>query len=322
MKGNIFMKKIHIEKERLEKLIQSGKPKKQIYDELGYSPSAVRRCIKEYGLEFKTVQWNKGKESKYRNNSFINEQWLIDNWVNTDKSLKELAKEYDISDSVLEYRTNFYGLTKKYKHPLNREKLFDITSPRVWYLAGLVATDGYLPKGKNAIEISLCGDSEKRLLQDIVKYFELKYSIKKYGNANQIRMSCDGIDEFFLTNFGINDGAKTFTVGFPSTFYNENCAKAFILGCIDGDGYVSKSINRLSILTASHTFISGIAETLQKYTGVKTKVQFEHKRSTEYPCIRVQGNRAKKILDWVYSLEDCFRLDRKYQNYKKVNDIV
>ena len=47
----------------------------------------------------------------------------------------------------------------------------------------------------------------------------------------------------------------------------------------------------------------------------------EHRKDRNYPSLSVKGNGAKKILNWIYS-EPGLRLERKYEKYLKVNDIV
>lgn len=34
-----------------------------------------------------------------------------------------------------------------------------------------------------------------------------------------------------------------------------------------------------------------------------------------YPMVSWYTNTAKKVLAWVYSLKNCFKLERKYQRY-------
>ena len=74
----------------------------------------------------------------------------------------------------------FYKLKKPYKHHFNTNKFFDLNDPHIWYLAGLLVTDGYFTKNYDSFTISLTGDSEYQLLKDIKTYYECSSEIKQY----------------------------------------------------------------------------------------------------------------------------------------------
>ena len=114
-----------------------------------------------------------------------------------------------------------------------------------------------------------------------------------------------------MTNFGIPSGAKTFSVKTPSAYFNEDCAKAYFRGCLDGDGTIGKDGVSFSILTASEEFIDGLVVLLNQFVGPEY-----HKRYEVYPLVSGGGNTGKRALQWAYSLENCFRLERKYQKCK------
>lgn len=75
-----------------------------------------------------------------------------------------MSKQFNIPEKRLQARASRYGISKKYLYKVNVNKFFDINDVNVWYLAGLAATDGYLPKNKNCLQISLTGESELTLL--------------------------------------------------------------------------------------------------------------------------------------------------------------
>ena len=113
-----------------------------------------------------------------------------------------------------------------------------------------------------------------------------------------------------MNNFNIMSGPKTFKVCTPNKFPNEDCAKAYFRGCLDGDGTVGKDGKSFSILTASDNFIDGIVSMLNTYVCNKF-----HKRYEIYPIVSGCQGTGKKALDWTYSLENCFCLSRKYERY-------
>ena len=62
---------------------------------------------------------------------------------------------------------------------------------------------------------------------------------------------------------------KTFNAQVPQSFPSEDCAKAYIRGCIDGDGSIQKDGRCVTIATASEKFISGIVAIVKHYTGIE-----------------------------------------------------
>lgn len=255
---------------------------------------------------------------------FIDKKWLIENWINTTKTLKQLADELNINDSLLEYRAAKFGLRKQSKYPFDKKKFYNLNDPHIWYLGGLIATDGYLVYNHDAIEISLVGDSELELLTSIKQYYNSLSPIKKYGTAWRFRILDDGIQKFFIDNFGLTKENKTETVKSVLKFPNESCAKAYILGCIDGDGSISfnPKLNQLSfsILGASKSFIKGFKNIVQLYTGINLPYRLEYKKYTGnyYPTVGTKGKKVNKFLEWVYS-ENTFCLGRKKQIYSNGN---
>ena len=305
------MRKINIPKETIEYVIKNFKFKHDAAKYLNIDIATLNRIVKEYNLVYPIQNARKGVNG-IKTHAYIDKQWLIDNWVNTGKSMRELAEQEGVNESLIDCRRAKYGLKKRYCYPWNTSKFFDLSDPHIWYLAGLIATDGYVPKGYNAIELSLRGKSEKDLLRSIHDYYEMTSPIYVFGEDDTgIRFAGEGVNEFLTNNFGIPQGAKTFTVCCPASYYNEDCAKAYFRGCLDGDGCIGKDGKSFGILTASHNFIEGLATLLRAYVGPEYHLRVEG----AYPQVSAGGNTGKRVLDWTYSLENCFRLERKYERY-------
>ena len=305
------MKKISIPKETIEYVVKTFKFKNEASKYLGVDIYVLNRLLKEYNIEFpKNPPSLAAKHT--RTFDYIDKTWLIENWVNTSKSMRELAEQEGCNESLIDSRRACYGLSKKFCYPLNRNKLFDITDPHLWYLAGLTATDGYVPAAQDTIEIGLTGDSEKELILDIHNYYECTCPIYQYDERHTvIRITSEGLNAFISEQFNIPQGAKTFSVGVPKSYYNEDCAKAYFRGCLDGDGSIGKDGKGFGILTASYDFIEGVAELLRTYVGPDYHLRVEG----SYPQVSAGGSTGKRALDWAYSLKNCFRLKRKYERY-------
>ena len=305
------MRKINIPKETIEYVIKTYKYKQDACKYLNIDIATLRRLVNDYNLVYPRQNARKGIDAP-KSHAYINKEWLIENWVNTGKSMRELAEQEGVNESLIDFRRAKYGLEKRYCYPWNKEKFFDLSDPHIWYLAGLIATDGYVPAGYNAIEISLRGDSETDLLKSIHDYYEMTSPIYVFGEKDTgIRFAGEGVNDFLTTNFGIPQGAKTFTVCCPSSYYNEDCAKAYFRGCLDGDGTIGTDGKSFGILTASSAFIEGLAKLLNTYVGPEYHLRMEG----DYPIVSGGSNTGKRALDWAYSLENCFRLERKYERY-------
>ena len=305
------MRKITIPKETIEYVIKTYKFKQDACNYLGITLATLNRIVEEYAMVYPYHNPRKGIDA-IKTHEYINKEWLIENWVNTGKSMRELAEQEGVNESLIDSRRAKYGLEKRYCYPWNKDKFFDLSDPHIWYLAGLIATDGYVPAGYNAIEISLRGDSETALLKSIHDYYEMTSPIYVFGEMDTgIRFAGEGVNDFLTTNFGIPQGAKTFTVCCPSSYYNEDCAKAYFRGCLDGDGTIGTDGKSFGILTASSDFIEGLAKLLNTYVGPEYHLRMEG----GYPIVSGGSNTGKRALDWAYSLENCFRLERKYERY-------
>ena len=309
------MRKISIEKSKIEQLLHQYKYKKIVCKHLGICIDTLNTLINEYGIEHQRAY---NTYERVLDHPEINKEWLITNWVNTTKSMRQLSEEFNVPESLIDSRRTMYKVVKHYKHYINKEKLFDLTDPKLYYLAGLVATDGYVPAKQNAIELSLVGADEEDLLQQINTYYENSNSLVHYGRSDIsfIRIVCPGLNAFLQTYFSIPDGPKTFTVGVPITFPTEDCAIAYVRGCLDGDGSISKSGSEVGLTTASEALVRGIKSIIERYIPEHFSYYVD---GGKYPTLSAGGKKCRLLLDWVYSLDNCFRLERKYKRYLNYN---
>lgn len=320
-------KKVIVNREKLEYTISHFTTKSDASSYLGVSIPTYRKLLKENSLVFTpTQEIVNGEVVRKRVRPDIDKQWMLDNWVNTNKSLTDLANEQDVSLSVLENRASVFNLTKQFKYKLNAHKLMDVTNPDACYLAGLIATDGYVNTNANFVSLTMVGESEKMLLESILKCFESDDTVKAYGRDTikySIRIPCAGYKEFLLREFGIPAKDKTSCVGVPKSFVSEDCAKAYVLGCFDGDGCITHISNRKKpdarLLTKSQDFVWGVHDIITKFTDVKV-----NKYTVRgYPEIEIGGRQnLVKFLDWIYSSTSVLKLERKYEKYLMVKDIV
>jgi hypothetical protein len=265
------------------------------------------------------------RKNQLKTKPWIDKEFLELNWIKAGRSLRELSDMLNVDNRWLESRVQRVGVRKgtNRQYELNTKKLFDITDPIVSYLAGLTATDGYVPERVNKIEIGLTGESEHELLIQLNEYFENTYPIYNY-KENEFRavFSADGIKDFFKKNFNIPEGPKTFDVATPETFFNEDCAKMYLRGCIDGDGGVgidqqAPQYGTIRLVTGSELLIMGSIEIIARHTNIRLEKYYQSKASSnsKYPGFECRGWRATAILEWMYSVYPEFGLKRKRDKF-------
>ena len=303
-----------IEKNLLIDCLKKFDYKKDICEYLSINIYELNKLLKENNLIFKSANSQKGK-SHIKNYSFVTKEWLENHWLNTSKSLDMLSKEFNIPSGILESRRKLYSLSKRFKYKCD-EKILDSENPQTAYLAGLIATDGYIPKNRLAVEIDLTGESEYKLLNNLKNYYNIDAEVKSYGNSYRLRISTANLVDFFEQEFNLYGDNKSFNVKTPKSFKSEECAKAYVLGCFDGDGSIYNKRFQFSICNASYDFIKGLADIIEFYTKQHLSIRYNiNKQSNKkYPCIGTTDKKAKIILDWIYSSK-CINLERKYNKY-------
>ena len=316
------MKKINISKEELDNAVKKFNTKEEIADFFGISTPTMSRILKDNNITT-DIRHYKVKLELLDLCSKVSKEYLEENYVNTDKSLREITEELGLPPRSLEKVCAHYQLLKPYKYKFNKDKFYNLQDPNVYYLAGLIATDGSIDSDAKCVYIGLVGESELKLLTDINNYFEynrpVSITIKKDNyKIYSISYSDKYIREFYYENFKIPKINKTFTLDFPDYFYNDMCLRAYILGCLDGDGcitHLNKSPD-IGILSASEQFMSKLSKTIENKLNINTNY-----KADKYYSIRIYKKDAIKFLDWVYEYNG-FRLNRKYEKYLKAKDIV
>lgn len=293
--------------------VQELKIKKEVANYFNLSIYLINQFVRENKLN---INWK--ERYKTSNWTFVTKDWLTDNWINTTNSLKQVSIQFNIDLHYLETKAKEFNLVKPYKYQFNKSKMYNVSNANLWYLAGLLATDGYLNPTDNYIEVGLKGKDERELLLKINTYFENQKAPYIFKNdVTRITFSDNKLKQFFKENFNIQSTNKTFTVGVPEKIINEDCAKAYVLGCFDGDGSISKDGYKASLCTASEEFVKGLKNIIETYIPniyitygiVKEK----------YPYIGMTSTNAQKLYSWMYSSNCIFKLERKNKRALKAN---
>lgn len=302
------------DKQFIIEAINKGYTRVQIAQKLGIAPCTLTRfCTREH-IKFR--HRGNPRVDVFSVYPEINEKWLAEHWLSQDISLVQLATTYNIPLTVLETRRTKYNLRKHFKYRINTQKLFNLKDPNVYYLAGLLATDGYFPKGPDAFELTLRGSSEKLLLQDILNYFEGTCPLQEVSpNTWRIRVCAKGIRDFFQEYFGIFSHNKTFTVQTPQAFFNKACALAYLRGCLDGDGHFARGGDSAILVAASRNFVESLYQLCTAFFSASYVHLFNSYRNytqKSYPGIRLNKPALTQFYAEAYP-EGALYLRRKYE---------
>jgi len=201
--------------------------------------------------------------------------------------------------------------------PAHRKEL-KIEGPNLWYLVGLVTTDGCLLKDGRHIDIT---SADKRFLARIIASMGLinKIGVKNKGKVNQayhIQIANKNLYEFFIS-IGLlpNKSLKLKRLNIPKEFFND-----FLRGVIDGDGCLRRWIHpsnnheqwSLRIFSGSKVFIKWLESSIEELTGCRGRVHtdFSSNRIHELYTLKYGKLAAAGILRGCY-YKGAFGLERK-----------
>ncbi len=196
----------------------------------------------------------------------------------------------------------------------NRRKRLNFKDKDLWYLVGLIATDGNLSSDERHIDIT----SKHRDFLETVKRMlglENKIAIKHSGSSAReyyhIQFANKNFYEFLLS-IGLTP-RKSLTLGelkIPTEWFSD-----FIRGVIDGDGCIRKWIHpsnkreqwSLRIYSASSVFIHWLKQTIEENFFAKGRIHGNGKGTF---VLKYGKLSAQRILGICY-YDKCLSLDRK-----------
>ncbi len=200
-----------------------------------------------------------------------------------------------------------------------RRKELNIQGANLWYLVGLITTDGCLSSDGRHIDIT---SKEYEFLQTIKDSFGIDNKIGEKFNARKqksfhIQMANRTFYDFLLS-IGLTPN-KSLTLGeikVPRQFFVD-----FLRGVIDGDGCIRKWIHpsnnkeqwSLRISSGSSVFIQWLEDTVEFLLKVRGKV---HKESESLWVLKYGKMAAREVAKECY-YKDCFGLDRKIKLAKE-----
>ena len=257
----------------------------------------------------------------------MNTQDIIYAYVIELKSIAEISRISDLStykvkkilidNSIpIRSRKEQNALTNKAraKH-VNHEYFDNIDSCQKAWLLGFLASDGWIEKERNRINIEL-SIVDKEILEKIKNELNIESEILVHETGNGFtvcRLSWTSQQQKEqLVKFGIVH-RKTYEEMHLPKFNNPDLIYAFILGFFDGDGSISISADdyiRFRLVAHRPELLEDIKEFL--------KVGNISKDNRGLYEFAVSTTNAVPLFNKLYSL-DCFSLQRKHNKFLEYN---
>lgn len=238
------------------------------------------------------------KDKKYLKRRFIDER----------KPVKFIAQECNVSVSTIEQYLKRYNLKRgNIKYIINNDKV-DFTSPVFNYFLGLIATDGYMDKRVPRVSLRCKNLGCDKVFNNLKDYFEFTGEIKLYRECYDLSITSRYLIKA-LKVAGISPLGKVHNK-FPDSFYDEDCARMYFRGLLDGDGNI-KLTKIFRITITNKDFLLSMSDYLNKTIGTNTVVKPDRK----YWKIEMVKRDSKLFLDWVYKGYEQFRFLDKYYRY-------
>lgn len=172
--------------------------------------------------------------------------------------------------SVIDYITDC-GDRAKFDPP---RKLSELRTEKCAYFAGVAAGDGGF-NGPNTWSVVDGGreheleDSRKfiekigRLMQDIFGLRQESIWINKRGNRVELKLTNKWFARYIRHVFGLPKSYKKGKLSRPEIFNSEENIAAFWRGVFDTDGHISKDSYRISLSSATRSFLEECREDLE-----------------------------------------------------------
>jgi intein/homing endonuclease len=206
----------------------------------------------------------------------------------------------------------------------HKRKDLKIEGPNLWYLIGLITSDGCLSKDGRHIDITSSDYQFLRGIKNLIgigNKIGIKYGYKKQ-KAFRILIANRSFYDFLLS-LGLTH-KKSLTVGaldVPKQFFVD-----FLRGLIDGDGSMRSWKHptnfrqqwSLRIYSGSKKFLEWLDEKIKEYLKACGKLYQYNKQGTAY-VLKFGKMAAREITKSCY-YEGCFGLQRKIALAKDCTD--
>lgn len=222
----------------------------------------------------------------YKDKNYLKKQFIENR-----KTVKSIAEECNVSVSTIETYLKRYNLKRgNIKHTIDCDSV-DLTSPIFNYYVGLIATDGYLDKKVPRVSIRCKNLGCDKVFTSLKNYFSFTGDVREYKGSYDLTITSRWLIKA-LCSMGVSIKGKVHNT-FPRDFYDEDCARMYIRGILDGDGNI-KLTGEFRITLTNRCFLESMSNYLNNTLGVNTIVKPDRK----YWKIEMRRLDSKIFLDW------------------------
>lgn len=185
-------------------------------------------------------------------------------WYNICMSIPRIPDGQPMSARTLARRKKEAGLVKVRQPSFLNEKFFDVWSPELAWVVGLIWSDGCLYG--NTVDIS---SKDFQIIELVLALIGGRYALKNRGEHLRVHFSSKHVATF-LRSIGLTE-KKSLTIAWPKIPVEYEAD--FMRGLIDGDGSVISRSDRpgqqvpdlrVQLVTASALLRDGVANWLER----------------------------------------------------------
>ena len=254
----------------------------------------------------------------------LEKDFLYQQYIELNKSQRDIAKMLDVTEGTVDYWTRKYGLQYKRSDP---DKVFQLTyidnkDPIFCYYAGLVATDGYLDYKNKRISLRVCNRGSYEVLDALRNYFSFKppvhvYVPKATGHPNYellIPNTCIFKELDLMGIHGLKC-TRTFDFGWFNSV-SQDAQRMFLRGVLDGDGNIKKSDGVFRIAMQSVNFIDTLIVCINAILKANYQRSYQSNSThKQYPALFLKKYDSRRFYQFVYEGFSEYRFADKYEKY-------
>lgn len=188
--------------------------------------------------------------------------------------------------------------------------------PSLFYISGLVASDGHLPRGEKKIMLGvlLQKSPRKKNIEEYVDVVKVINSVVTPFGAHynkKLNFYCTSLFQL-IRGIGVPEGKKSKIIDFPScALVDDDYTTAFLAGLWDGDGYFTEVNGKNGLVSAIQAGYTSSSLTMIK----KVKIVLERFGIHTYTCCdKRSGVNTLKVS--LKDVPDLYRLLRPFSKIK------
>lgn len=229
----------------------------------------------------------------------------------------DVAKDLNTTIPSIRYRASKLKLKRNKCKYIFDDNRFWHQDNAAFYWAGFIAADGCIQMHDMKLSIVLSSIDHNHLIK--LQEFMLSNTPVRITSRNESYINFYSAHNTikFLRSLNITP-RKSLTL-MPPNISNEQSVRAFIRGCIDGDGCISyrRDRNRWTIsFSGTQDITSWVSKQFSHFVGVSQNIP---SKGIGVFCVGWEGPQTKYIVNWLYQDSTSIdRLDRKYQLAQKL----